>query len=223
MGWRLKDSLSFCIAGGRAIFLDLEQDRYFALTEAADAAFRQMIASEPLGPCEQQAMAPLVRAGFLTPCEGEGRPAACRLDCPPIADMQAPAPTARQGWRLPAIIAALLAARSNLNTRPLPIILADIERRKALGSIRQGRERQEKLAAISAGFELSGLLFSSLDQCLPRSIAMTHYLLGRGYRPQLVLAVMNRPFQAHCWVQIEGVVLNDGLDHVRSFTPILVI
>ena len=39
----------------------------------------------------------------------------------------------------------------------------------------------------------------------------------------LVFAVMTRPFAAHCWVQLDETVLNDRLDHVRKFTPILVV
>jgi len=34
---------------------------------------------------------------------------------------------------------------------------------------------------------------------------------------------MVRPFQAHCWVQFEDHVLNDHLDNVRNFTPILIV
>jgi len=38
-----------------------------------------------------------------------------------------------------------------------------------------------------------------------------------------VIGIRPDPFLAHCWVQHKGLVLNDDIDNVRTFTPILVI
>jgi hypothetical protein len=37
-----------------------------------------------------------------------------------------------------------------------------------------------------------------------------------------VMGVSGRPFAAHCWVQVGDRVVNDTLDHVILFTPILI-
>ena len=39
----------------------------------------------------------------------------------------------------------------------------------------------------------------------------------------LVLGVRLAPFRAHSWVQLKDEVLNDHIDHIRSFTPILIL
>ena len=39
----------------------------------------------------------------------------------------------------------------------------------------------------------------------------------------LVIGVTASPFGAHAWVQIGDVVLNDSVDRVRRFVPILTI
>jgi hypothetical protein len=36
-----------------------------------------------------------------------------------------------------------------------------------------------------------------------------------------VIGVATRPFVAHAWVQIAGSVLNDTVEHVQDFAPIL--
>ncbi|RYM07421.1 lasso peptide biosynthesis B2 protein [Sphingobium cupriresistens] len=42
-------------------------------------------------------------------------------------------------------------------------------------------------------------------------------------RPDVVLGVQLGPFSAHCWVQHEDRLVNDRVDMVRTFTPILVL
>ena len=52
---------------------------------------------------------------------------------------------------------------------------------------------------------------------------MLDFLHRRGSDARAVFGVMARPFRAHCWLQSETEILNDDADHVRAFTPILVI
>ena len=65
-------------------------------------------------------------------------------------------------------------------------------------------------------------LWSSRDRCLPRSFALTHALREAGNEVALVIGVALHPFAAHAWVQDGDRVLNDTLDHVALFKPILV-
>ncbi|ESQ84210.1 hypothetical protein AEAC466_10725 [Asticcacaulis sp. AC466] len=64
---------------------------------------------------------------------------------------------------------------------------------------------------------------SAQNECLRWSIAMVRYLRAYGYYPNLVLGVRMMPFGAHAWVQDGDTVLNDTVEQVSAYTPILVV
>lgn len=72
-------------------------------------------------------------------------------------------------------------------------------------------------------FQLARLLRSAADRCLPRSIALALCLARHQCRVHVVLGVKLAPFAAHCWVQSRDEVLNDEMEEVRRYTPILVL
>lgn len=58
-------------------------------------------------------------------------------------------------------------------------------------------------------------------QCLKRSALLTAFLRRRGLNASWVFGVRTWPFRAHCWVQYDGVCLNDDAERLRAYTPIL--
>lgn len=59
--------------------------------------------------------------------------------------------------------------------------------------------------------------------CLYRSFFLLQFLRARGLDARWVFGVRSWPFRAHCWLQAEDLVLDDSLDHVAAFTPILTV
>ncbi len=59
--------------------------------------------------------------------------------------------------------------------------------------------------------------------CLYRSFYLLAFLRRRGFEATWVFGVQAWPFEAHCWLQVGDTVLDDSLDRVRPFTPILAI
>jgi hypothetical protein len=57
--------------------------------------------------------------------------------------------------------------------------------------------------------------------CLFDSLALLHFLARYGIFPQWVYGVRLEPFNAHCWVQTGDLVINDIVDIVRDYTPIM--
>jgi transglutaminase superfamily protein len=57
--------------------------------------------------------------------------------------------------------------------------------------------------------------------CLFDSLALIEFLAGCRLFPQVVFGVVADPFQAHCWVQEGTTVLNDDLERVRRYRPIM--
>jgi hypothetical protein len=56
--------------------------------------------------------------------------------------------------------------------------------------------------------------------CLQRSAFLVAYLRQRGLAADWVFGVRTWPFRAHCWVQLDGICLNDDPERLRAYTPI---
>ncbi|MET0307850.1 MAG: lasso peptide biosynthesis B2 protein [Sphingomonas sp.] len=65
--------------------------------------------------------------------------------------------------------------------------------------------------------------FPAMASCLPSSLFLLHLLHRHGLQARWVFGVRTYPFEAHCWVEHGEVVLNDSLEHVRWFTPIVAV
>lgn len=60
-------------------------------------------------------------------------------------------------------------------------------------------------------------------QCLYRAYLLRAYLASRGHGATWVFGVRTWPFSAHCWLQIDDLLLDDDLDRVGLYTPILAV
>jgi hypothetical protein len=52
---------------------------------------------------------------------------------------------------------------------------------------------------------------------------LSEFLARHGIHPVWIFGVQARPFAAHCWLQLNGTVLNDTVDHVIGYTPIMAV
>ncbi len=59
--------------------------------------------------------------------------------------------------------------------------------------------------------------------CLFDSLALVEFLARRGQYPDWVFAVHVQPWGAHCWVQAERNLLNEGTEFAGQFTPIMAV
>jgi hypothetical protein len=217
----LPHGMSCCEAGGRFIFLDFHRDRYFALSTEAERSFRRLVAREALGPEDHAHIGSLVDDGLLVPAFDGARPQPC--PAPPLPTQSLLDAQHRAGaFALAHALCRLALGILAVKVRPLAAILGRLEARKAAHGPAHAR-RGPALLEVAAAFRRSSLIAAPLDQCLPRSIALAHALIDRDMAPLLVIGVRLQPFAAHCWVQLGGTLVNEHLDHVRNFTPILVV
>jgi hypothetical protein len=82
-------------------------------------------------------------------------------------------------------------------------------------------ERTRELIATFAS--LRPYVFTSKDACLFEALALGQFLAEFSLHPHWVFGVQARPFAAHCWLQHEDIVLNDTVDHVSRYAPIMVV
>jgi hypothetical protein len=220
MGFDLADGVRFCETSGRFIFLDLARDRYSCLPAEAEPSFRRLVLGARLTSNDRQVLGDLARDGLLRPSRRR----------PPLAppDLSAPDGTlvftdrevdramlVRALWRLGA-------AAVELRIRPLSRIVRRLERRKRLLP-GYSEDIRTALLEVAAAFRRTELFAAPLDRCLPRSIAAFEALIDRRVPASLVFGVRLQPFGAHCWVQHCRTLVNESVDQVRNFTPILVI
>ncbi len=217
MGYVLRPGISFCRIGDRFLFLDLDRDRYFALTDTADRVFAALLAGGRSGDDDA---ARLVAQGLLVETPSAERPLPVRSPPAPVSSLLDLTGAASRGGGAAALARRLLTA-AELRATSLAAALSRLARRK---------ERQARGAGapadplpIARAFAAAALIVPARDRCLTTSLALAHRLVSLGHAPDLVLGVKLRPFQAHCWVQLGAALPGDRVDVVRNFTPILTV
>jgi hypothetical protein len=241
-----------CMQGEHVVFLDVRKDRYFALEAARTAGLGELVPGWPaaapavVGYVQHAAssaapaaverfdrgtlsavVALLLEKGILTSDLNGGKAATATRAQPISGDLTADAldESPRIGalailrFLRAAIVAALL-----LRLRALEYV---VERAKVRSERRRGKQPSLDVIGlhqvVGAFATLRPFFFTAKDACLFDAVALSEFLSGYGVFPQWVFGVQARPFAAHCWLQNDGVVLNDTAEHVRRYTPIMVV
>jgi hypothetical protein len=96
-----------------------------------------------------------------------------------------------------------------------------VRERKSRNAGRAGPLDLERARSLVAAFERLRLFYPRPYLCLFDSLALIHFLARFQVYPDWVFGVSADPFEAHCWVQAGSLVLNDTMERVSSFTPIM--
>ena len=144
-----------------------------------------------------------------------------RVDFPP--------PPAKSWWRAgggePSLADRLRFVRAYVNTTPR---FWHAPFGGLIATARRGRP-----AAPSAGtpalwrdmqvFDLLEPLAPFQGECLYRAFLLLAYLRLEGRDASWVFGVRTYPFQAHCWLQVGDILLNDAVERVCAYTPIFAV
>lgn len=220
---RLHGDLSYCEVEGHLIFLDIQNDRYFRLTERVESAFVKYLG----GDCSEIGVRELIERQILIDGPDDfGHTPSSFAETPTLSAMEE-AVSANKTSVSAALdaITAVCSTHLQLKTKRLKRVLDRLasyrEKRTSLASVSERGESQ--VLDASAAFR-SARLYVPVDTCcLLDSIAMVKFLAKRGFHANLVFGVTGDPFSAHCWVQHGTTVLNDTVGHVLAHTPIRVI
>lgn len=224
MHYSLRPNLSYCVIDGRAIFLDIDGDRYFRLDDSLEAAFFAYVHAKYV---DKAGIDALIEHAILTPgSTSDNR--SHRLSPPTRSSLEL---TSGSGpIRMTAILKVFMIVRHTrrqLRTQALKDVLDNLVR------YREG----SRLNAASSGsheariLDFAGLFvrsrlyvpFETSTSCLLDSVALTTYLAGHDVSANIVFGVTSDPFSAHCWVQCGDLVLNDTVGNAAAYTPIRVI
>lgn len=236
----LAPDVFFCLSGDYYVFLELREDEYWCLPRMETKNFGAFVSGWPLYPnagersrFEERAgieaeLQELVAAGLLTTCSSAGKKAA------PV-QIQLPESSLHDtdgelsGWKqlgpgdVMGFMTACMRAALQLRWRCIKDIVRTVEDRKVKHVAKIGDTDFQKTAEILSRFDRLRPWYPRTYLCLFDSLALIEFLARNDVFPTWVFGVRTAPFHAHCWVQQGEVVLNEPLDRVRSFTPIMAI
>lgn len=226
-----------CLDGDHIVLLDVRNDRYLALEESKSRCLKTSIVGWPVKAAGLQQTAVTVDetervAQLLMSRELLVRDRAAGKEATPV-QIEKPS----QGFapddyldREPIGVRAVMAfvasvAIARYATRFWAFErLARRVRRRNEKHRRHGPADVHRLRALIAVFgRLRPFLFTSREACLFESFALLEFLARHGVHANWVFGVQARPFAAHCWVQQNGVVVNDSVESAGGYTPIMVV
>lgn len=218
-GFAFRNGISANIVGGRVILLDLDSDRYFGVAESLDISLRKAVAHETLASVDANNLETLCRHHILVRSDDGALPIICASPATPVASLLDHSPLETRWLGRSRAAAAILRAQVQLRLYGLAKSVA----RLRCCRNRPGHDDPTALRTIAAEFAGAVAWVGALDQCLAHSLAVAHRLAAAGLNHQFVMGVSVRPFRAHAWVQSGDTVVNDHVDLVRRFTPILIV
>lgn len=236
-----------CVQGEHVVFLDVRKDRYFALESAKTAGLGYFVPGWPIpaplaidviqqgADSTASALTERLDRGALSSVislllEKEilvvdpvrGKAAEVTLARPLRGDLTADSIDARPriGPRLfLRFVSAAVRARLLLKYRTFETVVERVRCRA-----RPENASTTGLAELVSAFAtLRPFFFAARDACLFDALSLSEFLATYGIFPSWVFGVQSRPFAAHCWLQLDGLVLNDTIDHVQRYTPIMVV
>jgi hypothetical protein len=209
MGYRLAPDQYAAVFDDRAVVLDVRADRYRLLKSTAASGLRALESGDE----EHPAYAHLVSIGILEAGERDTTAVGIR---PFIASALERSPVHAHGPGFLAVASALLRSMTELKRAGLRRTLQRTAQRSLAGA-----DGSAALVPIAQAYARQRSRLPLHQICLPDSLALHRILAARGLRSSLVIGVRLDPFMAHCWLQADDLLLNDGCDHVSGFTPIL--
>lgn len=233
--YRLTEDSYACLAGDYLVFSDLRSDMYRCLSrENTEILLRsipgfQMTNAPPAADADctdeahlQRVTGVLSSAGLI--CNAaSGRPfAPVRLPAPTasVVSNSCPAAPSPNPGHFPSFLHACLKASAMLRMQSIRRTVRSVEaQRRRLG--RANRRGPDLMHKLARSFHRMRPYYARAYLCRFDSLALIEFLFGHGCLPQWVFGVKCEPFAAHCWVQDDNYVLNDSVEYVQRFTPIM--
>lgn len=216
---------------GVLILLDLRGDTYLRVERPFSHALGSRLGlppdpidvSELFQFSEKQAVADLVHDlidhGLLTTNAQNGKQAAILQHSDELGELPrygVGGPAVRFG-DVAAFARSSLLARMLMRTRPIEQNVGRVARRKRGGP----KDIQKTRMLVEVFRRLRPFTMGRRDECLLNSLALIEFLATYGVYASWHFGVRVNEFLAHCWVQEGPYILNDDLENVAAYTPIM--
>ncbi len=217
------------------IVLNAKRDKYLCVTHADLMSIGQRLHGwrdhrEAVGSFSQfgieadNLITSLAMNGIITGNPGDGKPFT-ETECPVCEraiEVLKPYASARQPRFCVARFCVACAKTDwHLRKKGLFRILAGIERRRIRAPSSAAFHNDSRIPMLIAAFKHLRPIYPRAYLCLFDSLALLEFLASYRIFPRVVFGVVADPFQAHCWLQDGNIVLNDELERVCQYKPIL--
>ena len=219
--------IHFCIHGEHLVFLNLTKGKYQAIEVERAAGVGGWIEKWPVSqtaPADPELLDELVADGILEANSGGHRhsqpievptPQSALVD---IGGISMPEIRLRDILQF---CSTVLWALNTLHRHDVRHVVQRIRLRDLHRQRGSAFDFAKARTFISVFNRLRPFVFNRRDACLLYSLALREFLARNGVPVALVFGVQMGPFRAHCWLQHEGLVLNDTPHMVACFTPIM--
>jgi hypothetical protein len=231
----LSEHCHACLAGDEVVILDVRQDKYLSLDAASARAVGRLIEQWPVGRIASEPTSPsagpneiledLFARGIITrgasSTSSAANFAARQVDDEFTGTLPSLTPTVRLS-DLVAYVRSCRAATLQLRRHSFEQIVRSARMHRAeRSSLTPDSATVRKLVGVYR--EIRPWFRSATDQCVFECLALSDFLYRGGSCVDWVFGVRTNPFAAHCWLQHRSTVLNDTLENVFRFTPIMII
>jgi Transglutaminase-like superfamily len=223
-----------CEAQDYWVILNARRDRYLCVTRSDLASIGPQLygwsmgavtASAPHSEAQKESLVEsLISSGVITRRPNEGKPfVGCKYPpCERAADESSSMESAKINFLcVTRFLLACATIDRQLRTKPFDCTLARIERRRLRNASLGHNMSAARVLGLVAAFRRLRALYPRPYLCLFDSLALQEFLAKYKAFPYIVFGVTAEPFVAHCWLQDDAVVLNDDLERVGKFKPIL--
>lgn len=226
-----------CQANDHVVFLDLRKDKYSCLGRKQSMAMQSLMTEHngvksllfdeatALGQGTTRIVQGLVEQGLLVYDKASGKAAVLEHAEVPSETLHRaePAGAVFKGKDITRFFAAAVFASIRLQWGSMQSTVRAVERRKVTGMDRDSVTGHRLTDDLVSAFCALRPYYPREYRCLFDSLALVNFLGQYGFFPNWIFGVQLEPFNAHCWVQAGQMVLNDTVENVRKFTPIMVV
>jgi hypothetical protein len=229
----LASTAHLCVSGGHVVILDLISGKYLGVPTIEAARLGGWVRGWPIAAAcgrdtasnPPEVLERLRDQGLLTTDPSLGKSAEPVMR--EIRDTWYAAlwPRVAKPIRLRHLVRmvwAVLFAVGAMRWLRLDRIIRRAQRRKLYSApARIDTERVAALLQIYRG--LRPFFYSTEQRCMFHCMALAEFLAGFGVYPDWVFGVRIAPFQAHCWLELDGVSLTDPPLTLDRMTPIMAV
>jgi hypothetical protein len=232
----LRSHAFFCLIDSFCFFLDLKTDRYLC-TDGRDFQLlgphlhgwstkdeTAAHGNTRISPSTERLAIELLAEGILSDHPADYKDARPIPTIQPVRALHELGTQKLPLLRMPLafyFLKATATANRHLRRNALEFTIQSIARQKQSRVFGTPALDTDRIASLTLGFNRLRLTFPRSYLCLFDSLALMYFFAFYNIYPTLVFGVRAEPFGAHCWVQADDVALNDTIEHVGQFTPIM--